>query len=324
MKKVPNSGFSVVQRQHLNKCRPKSAQKRRELQDVLRTSAYADKSTLTWVKSVFKRPEDPEESVGVMLAKYGNVMARKIGTQKTLGKVALGLAAAGAALAVATPFVPALAAVAIKGVPVAMAAGGLMTAFGLTRGIDHLMKAGQLKKREQNARETTIMAASFMSKKANYIKADLTQSTRDVEMKLMMGDPVSVDDARFSAFIATERPQQASGQHYQAYRSYHDPEGFRFGYQDPMEAMRRQRAEGAQWQPHQQAPPPDPNAPTPADFAKLGLRPEASLKEVKAARREILRAHHPDRNRGDAAAEARYKAASAAADKIAAAKGWNL
>jgi DnaJ domain len=41
-------------------------------------------------------------------------------------------------------------------------------------------------------------------------------------------------------------------------------------------------------------------APTPNDFAVLGLRPGAGDDEIRAAYRRLVKVHHPDRNPGDA------------------------
>jgi hypothetical protein len=43
-------------------------------------------------------------------------------------------------------------------------------------------------------------------------------------------------------------------------------------------------------------------APTPNDFAVLGLRPGAGDDEIRAAYRRLVKVHHPDRNPGDAEA----------------------
>ncbi len=51
-------------------------------------------------------------------------------------------------------------------------------------------------------------------------------------------------------------------------------------------------------------------------YAELGVSPSASAKEITAAYRKLARKYHPDANPGDAAAEDRFKAISAAYDVI--------
>ncbi|MEO7555902.1 MAG: molecular chaperone DnaJ [Acidimicrobiales bacterium] len=51
-------------------------------------------------------------------------------------------------------------------------------------------------------------------------------------------------------------------------------------------------------------------------YAVLGVSPTATPKEIKSAYRKLSRQHHPDANAGDAKAEERFKAISAAYDVI--------
>jgi hypothetical protein len=48
-------------------------------------------------------------------------------------------------------------------------------------------------------------------------------------------------------------------------------------------------------------------APTPNDFAVLGLRPGAGDDEIRAAYRRLVKVHHPDRNPGDEEALAAFR-----------------
>jgi len=51
-------------------------------------------------------------------------------------------------------------------------------------------------------------------------------------------------------------------------------------------------------------------------YQTLGLRSGASAKEVNRAFRKLAKQHHPDLNPGDQAAEARFKAVTAAHDYL--------
>jgi hypothetical protein len=48
-------------------------------------------------------------------------------------------------------------------------------------------------------------------------------------------------------------------------------------------------------------------APTPNDYAVLGLRPGAGAADIRDAYRRLVKQHHPDRNPGDAAALATFQ-----------------
>jgi molecular chaperone DnaJ len=51
-------------------------------------------------------------------------------------------------------------------------------------------------------------------------------------------------------------------------------------------------------------------------YSVLGVNPTASAEEIKRAYRKLARKHHPDRNPGDAEAEARFKEIQAAYDTL--------
>lgn len=60
-----------------------------------------------------------------------------------------------------------------------------------------------------------------------------------------------------------------------------------------------------------------PGMPTPQDpYQVLGVARDASQAEIRAAYRKLAKRHHPDLNRGDKAAEAKFKAVSAANDLL--------
>src|SRR5512145_2960456 len=52
--------------------------------------------------------------------------------------------------------------------------------------------------------------------------------------------------------------------------------------------------------------------PTKEYYGILGLKEDASLEEIRKAYRKLALHYHPDRNRGDAGAEERFKAISEA------------
>src|SRR5262249_4024111 len=51
-------------------------------------------------------------------------------------------------------------------------------------------------------------------------------------------------------------------------------------------------------------------------YESLGVPKNASADEIKKAYRKLVRQHHPDKNPGDAAAEARFKEVQAAYDVL--------
>src|ERR671938_1642864 len=51
-------------------------------------------------------------------------------------------------------------------------------------------------------------------------------------------------------------------------------------------------------------------------YDSLGVQKNASQDEIKKAYRKLVRQYHPDRNPGDAAAEARFKEVQAAYDVL--------
>src|SRR5215213_259328 len=51
-------------------------------------------------------------------------------------------------------------------------------------------------------------------------------------------------------------------------------------------------------------------------YAVLGVSPEANQKDITKAYRKLARENHPDTNKGDAAAEERFKEISAAYDVV--------
>src|SRR6185436_13253678 len=51
-------------------------------------------------------------------------------------------------------------------------------------------------------------------------------------------------------------------------------------------------------------------------YDSLGVKKDASQDEIKKAYRKLVREHHPDKNPGDAAAEAKFKEVQAAYDVL--------